>query len=91
MPYKLKFVGSDKFPSYFKIPTYYEIVEVKDGIAIVDKEVTMQRLLKEGFILVEDKEYENKEAMIDPENPPKVGNKDIKKETRRGRKARKNK
>jgi len=55
MPYKLKYVGNIYYPKYFVIPTYYENVKVIDGIAIVEKEVTKDRLLKEGFVLIEDK------------------------------------
>lgn len=60
MGYKLKFVGADKYPSYFKIPTYYEIVEVKNGIAEVQFETTKERLLKEGFILIEEEKGKSK-------------------------------
>ena len=55
MPYKLKYVGSKEFPKYFTIPTYYENVKVINGIAEVEKEVTKDRLLKEGFVLIEEK------------------------------------
>jgi len=55
MPYKLKYVGSPNYPKFFVIHTYYENVKVIDGIAIVEREVTKDRLLKEGFVLVEEK------------------------------------
>lgn len=69
MSYKLKFVGSEFYPDYFVIPTYAEIVEVKNGFAEVELEVTKDRLLKEGFILVNDQELnkEEKKAVIDIE------------------------
>jgi len=63
MPYKLKYVGSELYPDYFVIPTYLEIVEVKNGIAEVQYEVTKDRLLKEGFVL-----YEEKKEVVDLES-----------------------
>jgi len=54
MAYTLKYIGADKYPDYFEIPTYYEIVRVNKGIAKVEKKVTVERLLKEGFILIDD-------------------------------------
>ena len=55
MSYKLRYVGSDKYPDYFVIPTYYENVKVINGVAKVEREVTKDRLLKEGFVLIEEK------------------------------------
>jgi len=53
--YELKYVGMEKFPEYFVIPTYYENVKVINGIAKVERKETVERLLKEGFILIEKK------------------------------------
>ena len=55
MPYKLRYVGSENYPKFFVIPTYYENVKVINGIAEVEREVTKDRLLKEGFVLIEEK------------------------------------
>ena len=76
MPYKLRYVGSDKYPDYFIIPTYYENVKVINGIAEVEREVTKDRLLKEGFALIEEK----KEVINLEEDNPEI------KKTRRTRK-----
>jgi len=76
MPYKLRYVGSDKYPDYFVIPTYYENVKVINGIAEVEREVTKDRLLKEGFVLIEEK----KEVINLEEDNPEI------KKTKRTRK-----
>ena len=44
MPYKLRYVGSDKYPDYFVIPTYYENVKVINGIAEVERAVSYTHL-----------------------------------------------
>ena len=76
MPYKLRYIGSDKYPDYFVIPTYSENVKVINGIAEVEREVTRDRLLKEGFVLIEEK----KEVVNLEEDNPEI------KKTRRTRK-----
>ena len=76
MPYKLRYIGSDKYPDYFVIQTYYENVKVINGIAEVEREVTKDRLLKEGFVLIEEK----KEVVNLEEDNPEI------KKTRRTRK-----
>ena len=54
--FKLKYVGSDKFPQFYTIPTYKENVQVINGIAEVKYKVTADRLLKMGFVLYEEEE-----------------------------------
>jgi len=76
MPYKLRYIGSDKYPDYFVIPTYYENVKVINGIAEVEREVTKDRLLKEGFVLIEEK----KEVVDLEKDSPEI------KKTRKARK-----
>lgn len=65
--YKLKYVGAEQYPAEFIIPTYLEIVKVVNGIAEVEHEITVDRLLKEGFVL-----YEEKKEIIELENNPEI-------------------
>ena len=82
MSYKLKFVARDIYPKYWVIHTYYENVEVKDGYAEVEKEATLLRLLKEGFIEV----TEDKEPVLEDDENLKT-----EKKTKASKKTKKNK